>query len=59
MAERAECRGRRDVDLASRTDKEIFDALPMGDMWVDSRIHEVFLYLYSCKKVEHLVESSY
>ena len=50
---RGDLRGRRDVDF-SLTDKEIFENLPMGDLWLDSRIHEVFLYLFSCKHVELL-----
>ena len=50
---RADCRGRQKVDLAT-TDREIFESLSLGDVWVDSRIHEVFLYLYGCKNVQYL-----
>lgn len=53
LCERAECRGRADVNLGC-TDREIFASLPLGDLWIDSRIHEVFLYLYHCKNVEPL-----
>ena len=54
LSERADCRGRADVNLDC-TDKEIFHSLPLGDLWIDSRLHEVFLYLYHCKHVELLV----
>ena len=50
---RADCRGRQKVDLAT-TDREIFESLSLGDVWVDSRVHEVFLYLYGCKNVQYL-----
>ena len=45
---RGDIRGRIAVDL-DMSDKEIFELQPLGDMWLDSRIHEVFLYLYNCK----------
>ena len=54
LSERADCRGRSDINMDC-TDKEIFDNLPLGDLWVDSRVHEVFIYLYHCKHVELLV----
>ncbi|OLP20537.1 hypothetical protein AK812_SmicGene48984, partial [Symbiodinium microadriaticum] len=50
---RGDLRARQYVDL-SKSDREIFAALPSNDLWLDSRIHEVFLYLYRCKKVELL-----
>ena len=52
-AARGDLRARHGVDL-SQSDREIFQALPTGDLWVDSRVHEVFLYLYRCKYVELL-----
>ena len=48
---RADLRGKAAIDL-SLTDKEIFAGLPRGDLWIDSRIHEVFLYLYSSKYLQ-------
>ena len=50
---RGDTRVCKEVDL-SCTDKELFDAMPLGDLWLDARIHEVFLYLYNCKYVEPL-----
>ena len=50
---RGDLRRSQDIDL-TRTDKEIFQSLEAGDLWLESRIHEVFLYLYSCKYVKQL-----
>ena len=50
---RGETRGLRTMDLAL-TDKEIFVSLPRGDLWLDSRIHEVFLYLCGSKHCVNL-----
>mgnify|MGYP001817807468 CR=1 FL=1 len=47
-AERADIRGRISVNL-KKTDKELFQDLPLGDLWLESGIHEVFLYLYNSK----------
>lgn len=47
-ADRADARPRRNLDL-SQSDKELFLGMPLGDLWVESRIHEVFLYLYQSK----------
>ena len=46
--DRADVRTRRAVDLG-KSDKEIFDSLPTGDLWLDARVHETFLYLYGSK----------
>ena len=51
--DRGDLRGRKEVDL-SKSDREIFDALPLGDLWLDSRVHEVYLYLAGCKHVQPL-----
>ena len=37
--DRADVRTRRAVDLG-KSDKEIFDSLPTGDLWLDARVHE-------------------
>ena len=52
--DRADVRGRRHVDLGS-SDKEIFAALETGDLWLDARVHETFLYLYGSKNCQLLV----
>ena len=46
--DRADVRTRRAVDLG-KSDKEIFDSLPTGDLWLDARVPETFLYLYGSK----------
>ena len=51
---RGDTRGRMAVDL-DMSDKEIFELQPLGDMWLESRIHEVFMYLYSCKYCKRLM----
>ena len=55
--ERADLRGKQAVDL-SQTDKEIFLALPRGDLWIDSRVHEVFFYLCGSKNCQYLSRNS-
>ena len=52
-SERGDLRTRRSVDGRS-TDRELFGAMDSGDLWLDSQIHEVFLYLYGCKHCETL-----
>ncbi|CAE7401330.1 unnamed protein product, partial [Symbiodinium necroappetens] len=47
-AHRADIRARRSVNL-DNSDKEIFASLPTGDLWLDARVHETFLYLYGSK----------
>ena len=55
-ADRADIRTRRAIDLGN-SDKEIFASLPTGDLWLDSRVHETFLYLYGSKNCQWLVAS--
>ena len=58
--ERSDVRARRCVDL-SKSDREIFASLDTGDLWLDARVHECFLYLYGssncvllcCKQQHH------
>ena len=49
---RGDIRGRRSVNSRQLTDKELFSNLPVGDVWVDSGIHMVFMYLYGCKHLQ-------
>ena len=44
-------RCKKPVDLRM-TDKDIFLTLPMGDVWVDAKMPEVWSYLYGSKYVE-------
>ncbi|CAE7795519.1 unnamed protein product [Symbiodinium sp. CCMP2592] len=52
--DRADICARRAVDLGN-SDKEIFATLPTGDLWLDARVHETFLYLYGSKNCKWLV----
>ena len=52
--ERVDLRARISVD-ASRTDRELFSAMQLDDVWVDSKIHEVIFYLWQSKKCKILV----
>ena len=36
---------------AKKTPAELFQALPLGDIWTDARLPAVFEYLYKCKHV--------
>ena len=53
-SERGDLRGREEIDYYSSSDREIFDSLPTGDLWLDSRVHEVYLCLFGCKHVQLL-----
>ena len=55
--ERGELRGRRSVDVW-KSDRELFAAMERKDLWLESNIHQVFLYLYNCKhcKTPSLIE---
>ena len=53
--QRGDLRCRRSVPEATkRSDREIFETMEMGDLWIDSSIHQVFLYLYGCRYCETL-----
>ena len=52
--ERGDMRARRHVDT-KLTDRDFFSAMPIGDIWVESRIHEVYMYLWGCKYCVSLV----
>ena len=45
---RLDVRFRRPTD-DSRTDRELFEAMPSQDNWVDARMHEVIMYIASNK----------
>ena len=47
-SERVDLRARLKLD-ATKTDRELFAALPTDDVWPESNIHEVVLYLYDSK----------
>ena len=51
--DRADLRVRRSVD-ATKTDKELFEEYPLGDLWIESGIHEVYFYLAGCKYCQTL-----
>ena len=53
-ADRGDLRGRKEINYYKSSDKELFASLPTGDLWLDSRVHEVYLYLAGCKYVELL-----
>ena len=53
-AERGDVRVRRSVDT-KRTDRELFEAMPLGDPWLESSIHEVYFYLRESKHLSNLV----
>ena len=55
-ADRSDLRVRRSVD-ASKTDKELFSSLATGDLWLESGVHMVYLYLAGCKYCETLIEN--
>ena len=52
-SERADVRVRRTVD-AKCTDRELFEAMQLGDLWLESNLHEVFFYLYGCSHLRSL-----
>ena len=35
----------------SKTDKDIFQSLPLGDTWADAELVELWAYLYGNKKL--------
>lgn len=51
--ERGDLRVRRKVK-GLRTDRELFENMQLSDVWVDSGIHEVVLYLYKSKHIKTL-----
>ena len=53
-ADRGDLRARRSVN-ARKTDRELFQSMSLGDLWIDAAVHEVFLYLYGCKYCATLV----
>lgn len=34
-----------------KTDRELFESLPLGDVWVDGKMHLVWKYIYTSKYV--------
>ena len=52
-SERGDLRVRRVVDCAL-TDRELFQQMATADLWLESRIHEVFFYLYGCRHCKTL-----
>ena len=46
----AHMRHRLEVDL-SKTDRELFEKLPLGDCWVDGQLQSVWKYLWQSKYV--------
>ena len=43
------------MNVTDMTDKELFAQMPIGDLWLDSEIHKVFLYLYGSKHLRRLI----
>ena len=37
-----------------KTDPQLFGELPLGDVWAESKCHEVFEYLWACRHVRTL-----
>lgn len=33
------------------SDKDLFESLPTGDLWLDGHMHKVWKYIYRCKYV--------
>ena len=56
--QRGDIRARRSVDT-KKTDRELFMGMEMGDLWLDSDIHKVFMYLYGCKYCKTSTASVY
>ena len=54
---RGSLRRRIPVDL-QKSDKELFESMPLGDVWVESRCHEAFEYLYHSKHLRRGVQSA-
>ena len=52
--ERGDLRVRRSVPTDKRSDREIFQEMELGDLWLESSVHEVFLYLFECKHLQKL-----
>ena len=52
-SERLDLRCRQKLD-ATKTDRELFAAMPTTDIWPESNIHEVVLYLYHSKHCRSL-----
>ena len=52
-SDRPDVRARRAVDL-SKSDREIFAGLDTGDLWLDGRVHECFLYLHGSSNCQLL-----
>ena len=47
----AHLRHRTTVDV-TLTDRQLFDRLTIGDVWLDAGLHYVWAYLYSCPSVQ-------
>ena len=52
--ERADVRGRKHVDFKNYSDKELFGQMATGDLWLETGVHKVYMYLYECKYVQRL-----
>lgn len=48
-------RHKRPVNL-KMSDKDLFQSLPVGDLWLDGCMHQVWFYIYACKHV-HIPDS--
>ena len=35
----------------TKTDRELFESLPLGDVWIDGKMHLVWKYMYTSKHV--------
>ena len=46
----AHMRHRLNIDL-TKTDRELFESLPLGDVWIDGKMHLVWKYIYTSKHV--------
>ena len=40
-------RHKHQLDFGSKSDKEIWQEMPVGDLWLDSEVHKVWFYLIS------------
>ena len=43
-------RHRLNID-PTKTDRELFESLPLGDPWIDGKMHMVWKYIYTSKHV--------
>ena len=48
---RPDLRHKYPVDLG-KSDKDLFAELPMGDIWIDAKLHQVWVYLFTNRRLK-------